>query len=434
MSSGKNLFEDVSAAIQSQQPRFLGIYSRGVEGILHTRTLHKAGERVFLWTARFAVVDPEEQKALLNRLSFFAESGVLSLPVIDLGIDAKGVAFLLTQWKEVETVAKASKEPGLAPDLFRQMVTLVSILHSNGMPFGDISEDSFLFDPAAARVGLTGLPGFGFPLPQEQSRREYLPPEKVAENEVPFERDIYGLGVYAHTLFAGSPFPRPVSKKDLDAYVADRLPELLESRGEDVPPWGGAVLGGMLRWDPKERIRIAELEELIGAKKSIFGAVGRFFRGLTDIGFSILNPRNIRLGTAGAVTLVAGIVGLVSYFFLIPLIAPKGGARATKDLEPWKISGLVIEKNEPAEFLSDPTANRPPAPPPPPPRNEKSDDAAPPIAFIAKGDVVQVRREPAPHHPSGLPPCKELRSLELFRYLSEMYRTVEFGRCGLDEE
>lgn len=253
--------EHVTSLVRGQTNRFRSRYSSAVEG-----TFQPNGQRVLLWVSSVRCGTKQEVENVQDRFACYLDCGLKLPGVLGAGVDRSGIAYLMTEWHELETVAVVARQHQNPGFLFWQMATAVSKLHHAGMPFGDISEHSFLID-GADRVYLCGLPLFGFAVPDPGSQAHilnYLSPEPLGSEELPFGSDLFALGAYAHQIFTRRPFPHTVSRGQFEEYRTKQTPNMLALAGCSTE-WALSVIQGLMNWNTGERMPIDSVVDVARA-------------------------------------------------------------------------------------------------------------------------------------------------------------------------
>lgn len=152
-----------------------------------------------------------------------------------------------------------------AADIFRELVTAVSYLHSVGFAHRNLTLENILMD----ENNVLKLCDFGAVVPVNQvcktvaGRKRYMAPEVlVAEtrNYHPCEADIWSLGIILFTLLTGKfLFRRPKKGYPSYEYFVQNGVRALVSKYKlthRVPPAAMDLLEQMIRVDPTHRIQL----------------------------------------------------------------------------------------------------------------------------------------------------------------------------------
>ncbi len=232
----------------------------------------ETGERVTLWLLRYPLVFGSEIALQFSaRLQLLSDAQVSRIPFRFWGVDARGTAFLVTDFARG---ANLLGHPFSIPDLQNTFVNLVDSIarvHEHGQVLSDICNESFFLE-AAGKPILWSMLG---PFESGAKQTAALPPTETLHFVAPEQRnlsandptvDIFALGVLGYRLFTGR---FPLAGRQL---TADHIPDVTAvapaptTVRTDLPVWTDDILGNCLAARPSERF--PDARELLKALHS----------------------------------------------------------------------------------------------------------------------------------------------------------------------
>ncbi|MFN8391147.1 MAG: hypothetical protein U0136_12725 [Bdellovibrionota bacterium] len=250
---------------------------------------------------------------------------VRTLPMLDYGVDRQGTPYIMTQYKEVESLAIAARKAD-APIAFYlwQMALQIAKLHRSGIAFGDLSEDSFIVD-SLHRVHLCGIPPLGASAPSEGANDPtlaYAAPEQGSPNADPLAQDVFAFGALTHLLLTRRAIPRFASKTQLQEYAKTQLPGLL-TLYQNAPEWSQELLQATLSWNPAERPLMSDVVTVTGSDVPIGQRSALWLSNFRDVSWP-----QIKLGEVPEDSFHKVII--FSSFLLFFIVAGTYGVRGLK--------------------------------------------------------------------------------------------------------
>jgi hypothetical protein len=226
-----------------------------------------SGSEVLLWILRYPL-DPQSEEARLftERLEKISASGVRTPNFIDFGVDARGTAFLATEYIELKSLIDNTWIPVELEEQFSSALRELRSLHVKGIFLEDVSESSFLLNPAG-EVVLGALLG---DFESGARKTAMLPPTDTLHFVAPEQRsggaansstDVFSLGVFGYRLFTGRYLHgdrQSMGGSESQVETAP-APSILRS---DLPNWVDDVLGNCLESEPSQRY--SDAGELLG--------------------------------------------------------------------------------------------------------------------------------------------------------------------------
>ena len=214
-----------------------------------------------------------------------------------------------------DRIKKEGKLPVLeAERILKEMASALEYAHKRGVVHRDIKPHNVLLE---ADTGRSLVTDFGIARTADSGSLTatgmlvgtpaYLSPEQVAGEGGDHRADIYALGIVAYEMLTGEPpFTGPSATIVLMKRLAELPPPLAKLRPE-APPLLRDVIDGMLAVEPARRFQSAgEIVAMLGGATPVTGGHATMeivLRGKHR------KRRTLVLGGAGAVVLVAGIVG-----------------------------------------------------------------------------------------------------------------------------
>ncbi len=236
----------------------------------------ESGSSEILWILRIPITPLSPEAASYTRaMSKACSLDVDYVPLIGYGVDARGIAFFVSEDFDGRVLGTAPVRANEVQTLFEQCVHTLAGYHRSGLCLGGVSEDTFML--AGARVYLQGMvpymPLFSTMLERKVELRflNFLAPEQRLERESSARSDVYALGVYLFRLISGEWPPVYQVQSQHAEYLRQYMPSFL-SRNPDVPAWVGPVIEKCLQWEPALRYQDAnELSELLKDARTLHG-------------------------------------------------------------------------------------------------------------------------------------------------------------------
>jgi serine/threonine protein kinase len=195
--------------------------------------------------------------------------------VTDFGTDPSGIAFIIMEYAEGETLKDKIRNEGKfsaerASKILNQIAAAFANAHSHGIIHRNLSSENIqlLQTPNAADV--VKILNFGAVKIDENnqtdSQPEYLSPEQCSESSEPDERsDIYSLGVVLYEMLAGEvPFLGDTQTRTMLKHVQEPPPPILSFR-PDLPTETETIIQRALAKQPIQRYQNAtDLSDAFG--------------------------------------------------------------------------------------------------------------------------------------------------------------------------
>lgn len=229
-------------------------------------------ERVILWLLRYPLVFGSDIAAQFgNRLQILFDAEMPKVPFRYWGVDARGTAFLVTDYMRGPTVLSHSLGMVEMQGLFLRMAESVAVVHSLGQVLSDICSESFIVEPTG-RPMLFSLLG---PFESGAKQTAALPPAETLHFVAPEQRslsavdptiDVYALGILGYRLFTGR---YPLAGRQL---TAENIPDITViapapcTLRSELPSWIDDILGNCLA--PRSEHRFPDAGELVKALRS----------------------------------------------------------------------------------------------------------------------------------------------------------------------
>jgi serine/threonine protein kinase len=279
---------DIHARYGELERRFTTPFIEGFSG----KCLESSASEV-LWILRLPLTPlSPEAASFIRGVSKASSLDVNYAPLIAYGVDARGIAFLITEEVDARILGTAPVRANEVQPLFTQCVKSLASYHRSGLFSGGISEDCFTL--AGASIYLQGvvpyIPALGAALDRKVELRflNFLAPEQRNNHVSSPGSDVYALGVYLFRLISGEWPPVYQLKEQHDEYLRQYMPSFL-SRNPDVPAWVGPVIEKCLQWEPEQRFHDAnELEEILQDSHSIAAIAGEDVEGYASKGQEML--------------------------------------------------------------------------------------------------------------------------------------------------
>ena len=197
--------------------------------------------------------------------------------VTDLGEVPDGRVFFVMEYIDGVSLARVLREtprlpPARAISILRQVAKALGAAHEKGIVHLDVKPDNVMLVQRGKRDDAVKVVDFGIAGLLHQSSEEqeisgtpeYVAPERATGRGYDSRCDIYGLGVTAYEMLAGSvPFHGKNHLTTLTMQVKD-APEPLRRRAPEVPAELEAVIMSMLEKDPAGRPQsMAAVEALL---------------------------------------------------------------------------------------------------------------------------------------------------------------------------
>jgi serine/threonine protein kinase/tetratricopeptide (TPR) repeat protein len=197
--------------------------------------------------------------------------------VTDFGEVSDGRVFFVMEYLDGISLARVLKEtptlpPGRAIAILRQVAKALGAAHDKGIVHLDVKPDNVMLVQRGKRDDAVKVVDFGIAGLMHQSAEEleiagtpeYVAPERASGKGYDSRCDIYGLGITAYEMLAGSvPFHGKNHLTTLTMQVKE-MPEPLRKRAPKVPAELEAVIMNMLEKDPAARPQsMAAVEALL---------------------------------------------------------------------------------------------------------------------------------------------------------------------------
>jgi serine/threonine protein kinase/tetratricopeptide (TPR) repeat protein len=197
--------------------------------------------------------------------------------VTDFGEVSDGRVFFVMEYLDGTSLARVLKDtPGLpsgrAIAILRQVAKALGAAHDKGIVHLDVKPDNVMLIQRGKRDDAVKVVDFGIAGLMHQSAEEqeiagtpeYVAPERASGKGYDSRCDIYGLGITAYEMLAGSvPFHGKNHLTTLTMQVKE-MPEPLRKRAPQVPAELEAVVMNMLEKDPAARPQsMAAVEALL---------------------------------------------------------------------------------------------------------------------------------------------------------------------------
>ena len=244
------------------------LYStRTSEGFL--ATLEENDKEVILWLLRFPLSrNSGEDRRFISRIERMQQAlapGVFH----SAGIDEKGSAFVALNSLPLDSIMKLSMPIGQKVIAWTKVVEVVARLHTLGVCLGDISEDSFVWDPEKGPqlIGVMGT------FDSAGSATAMLPPPTTLPYLAPDQRgvfvaepvfDVFALGVYGYRLFTGMYPNAELANNSSSVSSSGRPPIEAKLLQDSIPDWVNTSIGIALQPDAESRFEsAAELLDVV---------------------------------------------------------------------------------------------------------------------------------------------------------------------------
>jgi len=224
----------------------------------------------------------EAAQRFLNEARSFARLSHPNLvDVQDLGISADGVAYLVMERLDGETLAKQLSERGRmqpvqACELLLQLLTGLAAAHRQGVVHGDLKPANVLVTYPVKDVPLLKILDFGAARWTSVARTEkgmtwgtpmYMAPEQVLGEQLDERADVYAASALLYVLLTGTePYTGKTSRRVMEQVAAGEVRPLLEANPAMPKELIDIVERGMKRQRDARIGSVEELAELIGSR------------------------------------------------------------------------------------------------------------------------------------------------------------------------
>ena len=252
------------------------------------------------------------------------------LGVHDSG-EANGLLYYVMPYVDGETLrARLARERALsvadATRIIRELADALAYAHGRGVMHRDLKPENVLLSGGHAVVADFGIAKAIAAATQDGTGSSagltsagvalgtpaYMAPEQaIGDPATDHRADLYALGVVAYEVLAGAhPFGGRVPQALVAAHLTE-LPVPLDERRRELPPGLVALVMHLLAKDPSHRPQNAE--EVLRALDGISGPTPEPAPADTSAKVPTKRARGVTAGVAGALLLVAGVVGYVAW-------------------------------------------------------------------------------------------------------------------------
>jgi serine/threonine protein kinase len=187
--------------------------------------------------------------------------------VTDFGTDPSGIAFIIMEYAEGETLKDKIRSEGKfsaerSANIINQIAAALSNAHSFGIIHRNLNSENIQLLQTPNATDVVKILNFGAVRidenSQTDSKPEYLSPEQCSESSEPDERsDIYSLGVVLYEMLAGEvPFLGDTQTRTMLKHVQEPPPPILSFR-PDLPVETETIIQRALAKQPIQRYQSA---------------------------------------------------------------------------------------------------------------------------------------------------------------------------------